>query len=72
MATFYVLLEGSELLTLILYLTYVQMVQHVFLEIDAKESLGELWPFTFVRQVIWCELVTNLSFFWIYYYLITS
>ena len=67
MATLYVLLEGSELLTHILYLTYVQMVQHVFLEIDAKESLGELWPFTFVRQVIWCELVTNLSFFWIYY-----
>ena len=57
----------SVLLTLILYLTYFQMVQHVFLEIDAKESLGELWPFTFVRQVIWWELVTNLSFFWIYY-----
>ena len=66
MATFYVLLEGSELLTLILYLTYVQMVQHVFLEIDAKESLGELWPFTFVRQVIWWEPCHQPFVFWIY------
>ena len=37
-------------------------IEHIFKEIDKKEELGALFPFTFVREVIWHPTTVDLRY----------